>query len=359
MGPPPQLGHRRRSVPSGPHLRQGLAGDLHQQHAPVRQRRWAPRGTSAPRPPRSSPSSAIGSSPSARRRRPGSLNTPAGDPGFLSGCRHPGRAQAGDRLGAHQGARTRKDRGERGGQDTGEEAGEASRMEGMEYRIEHDTMGEVRVPASARWGAQTQRAIENFPISGEPLDRRLVHALALIKAEAARVNAALGVVDPPTAEAIAAAAEEVAAGTLGRPVPRRRVPDRLGHLHQHERQRGRGPPGGGAARAATSTPTTTSTPASPPTTCSPRAIHLAAAEAVADDLLPALAHLEAGAAGQGRRVRPGREVGPHPPHGRHAGDAGPGVRRLRRPGRRGGERLRSRCPGSGACRSAAPPSAPG
>ena len=53
-----------------------------------------------------------------------------------------------------------------------EEAGGPSRMAGMEYRIEHDTMGEVRVPASARWGAQTQRAIENFPISGQPLDRR-------------------------------------------------------------------------------------------------------------------------------------------------------------------------------------------
>ena len=58
-----------------------------------------------------------------------------------------------------------------------------------DYRVEHDSMGEVRVPAAAHWGAQTQRAVENFPISGLPIERALVHALAAIKAEAARVNA--------------------------------------------------------------------------------------------------------------------------------------------------------------------------
>src|SRR4051812_27463301 len=57
-----------------------------------------------------------------------------------------------------------------------------------EYRIEHDSMGEVRVPADARWGAQTQRAVENFPISGRPVDVRVIRALALIKREAAVVN---------------------------------------------------------------------------------------------------------------------------------------------------------------------------
>src|ERR1700710_2514398 len=72
------------------------------------------------------------------------------------------------------------------------------------FRIEHDSMGEVRVPADAHWGAQTQRAIENFPISGLPLPPALVRALALVKAEAARVN--------KVAPAIAEAAEEVAAG---------------------------------------------------------------------------------------------------------------------------------------------------
>ena len=50
------------------------------------------------------------------------------------------------------------------------------------YRVEHDSMGEVRVPADAQWGAQTQRAIENFPISGLPIEPALVRSLALIKA---------------------------------------------------------------------------------------------------------------------------------------------------------------------------------
>src|SRR5829696_4676760 len=81
------------------------------------------------------------------------------------------------------------------------------------FRVERDTMGEVKVPAWAHWGAQTQRAKENFPVSGLTLERRLVRALALIKAEAARVNAALGVVDAAAADAIAAAAEEVGDGT--------------------------------------------------------------------------------------------------------------------------------------------------
>jgi fumarate hydratase class II len=71
-------------------------------------------------------------------------------------------------------------------------------------RVEHDSMGEVRVPAAALWGAQTQRAVENFPISGRPLPAEVIHALGLIKAEAARVNK----VD----KAIADAAEEVVAG---------------------------------------------------------------------------------------------------------------------------------------------------
>ena len=83
------------------------------------------------------------------------------------------------------------------------------------YRIERDSMGEVRVPVTAKWGAQTQRAVENFPISGRPIDARLVRALALLKGEAARVNASLRdvpQVDKRVADAIVAAAEEVAEG---------------------------------------------------------------------------------------------------------------------------------------------------
>jgi fumarate hydratase class II len=79
-------------------------------------------------------------------------------------------------------------------------------------RLEHDSMGEVAVPASAKWGATTQRAVENFPISGQRMDPAVIRALGRIKAAAASVNAQLGVLDTDAAAAIRAAAEEVAAG---------------------------------------------------------------------------------------------------------------------------------------------------
>ncbi|MFI5802496.1 class II fumarate hydratase [Streptomyces sp. NPDC051561] len=81
-----------------------------------------------------------------------------------------------------------------------------------EYRIEHDSMGEVRVPAHAKWRAQTQRAVQNFPISGQRLERAHIEALARIKAAAAKVNAELGVLDKDLAGAVADAAGEVARG---------------------------------------------------------------------------------------------------------------------------------------------------
>ncbi|MBF4768405.1 class II fumarate hydratase [Nocardioides agariphilus] len=82
----------------------------------------------------------------------------------------------------------------------------------MSYRVEHDSMGEVRVPEEALWQAQTQRAVENFPISGQPLEPSLIHALALIKGAAARTNAALGTLTAEQADAIQQAAGEVAEG---------------------------------------------------------------------------------------------------------------------------------------------------
>jgi fumarate hydratase class II len=81
-----------------------------------------------------------------------------------------------------------------------------------QFRIEHDTMGEVRVPVDALWRAQTQRAVENFPISGRGLERTQIRALGLLKAATARVNERLGVLDADLAQAIAAAADEVADG---------------------------------------------------------------------------------------------------------------------------------------------------
>lgn len=80
-----------------------------------------------------------------------------------------------------------------------------------DFRIEHDTMGEVRVPAHALWKAQTQRAVENFPISGVPIDPALIAALGLIKGAAAQTNAQLGVLDERIATVITQAAATVAA----------------------------------------------------------------------------------------------------------------------------------------------------
>lgn len=81
-----------------------------------------------------------------------------------------------------------------------------------EFRIEHDSMGEVRVPAAAKWRAQTQRAVENFPISGRTLEDAHIAALGHIKAAAATVNAELGVLGEDLAGAITEAAREVADG---------------------------------------------------------------------------------------------------------------------------------------------------
>ncbi len=82
----------------------------------------------------------------------------------------------------------------------------------LEYRIEHDTMGEVRVPRSALYRAQTQRAVENFPISGSGLEPGQIVALAQIKRAAAIVNAELGILDAERSRAIVAAADQIVAG---------------------------------------------------------------------------------------------------------------------------------------------------
>jgi fumarate hydratase class II len=89
----------------------------------------------------------------------------------------------------------------------------------MEYRIEHDTMGDVKVPLNALYAAQTARAVENFPISGTTLERAHISALAQIKKAAALANASLGVLDKKIADAIAFAADEVISGKHGNEFP--------------------------------------------------------------------------------------------------------------------------------------------
>lgn len=84
----------------------------------------------------------------------------------------------------------------------------------MDYRIEHDTMGEVRVPANRCWGAQTQRSHENFPIGTEKIPQEIINAFAVLKKAAALANCKLGNLDARRANAIAAACDEILAGKL-------------------------------------------------------------------------------------------------------------------------------------------------
>ena len=92
-------------------------------------------------------------------------------------------------------------------------------MTDIEYRIEHDTMGEVRVPKDALYAAQTQRAVENFPISGDPLEPAQIVALARIKKAAALANKDLGTLDGAIADAIARAADRIIAGEFADQFP--------------------------------------------------------------------------------------------------------------------------------------------
>jgi fumarate hydratase, class II len=159
-----------------------------------------------------------------------------------------------------------------------------------EYRIERDTMGEVRVPAEALWRAQTQRAVENFPISGRGLEPANVRALAQIKGAAARVNAELGVLDTDIAEAIATAAAHVAGGGFDDQFPIDVFQTGSGtssNMNANEviatlaaRELGRDVHPNDHVNASQSS-----------NDVFPSSIHLAATHAVVHDLLPALRHL--------------------------------------------------------------------
>jgi fumarate hydratase, class II len=159
------------------------------------------------------------------------------------------------------------------------------------FRIEHDTMGEVRVPAEALWRAQTQRAVENFPISGRGLERAQIRALGLVKGAAARVNGKIGVLKPEVAEAIAAAADKVAAGEVD------------DHFPVDVFQTGSGTSSNMnaneviatlAARAGTEVHPNDHVNASQSSNdVFPTTIHLAATEALATDVVPALEYLAA------------------------------------------------------------------
>ena len=112
-----------------------------------------------------------------------------------------------------------------------------------ETRIEKDSLGEIEVPADALYGAQTMRAVHNFPVSGLRPYRAFVWSMAVIKQAAALVHMDLGLLDEERGQAIVQAAQEVIDGPLGRPVRGRSLPGRRRHQPQHEHQRGDRQPG--------------------------------------------------------------------------------------------------------------------
>jgi len=160
-----------------------------------------------------------------------------------------------------------------------------------EFRIEHDSMGEVRVPVDALWGAQTQRAVENFPISGRPVEPRLIRALALVKSEAAQVNAGLAAVpevDRRIANAIAIVADEVAGGAHGDEFPVDAFQTGSGtstNMNMNEVIACLASARLGATGAVHPNDHVNASQSS--NDVFPTAVHLAAAQAVTDELLPA------------------------------------------------------------------------
>src|SRR5699024_4114826 len=187
--------------------------------------------------------------------------------------------------------------------------GQTVAMAEQEYRVEHDTMGEVRVPANALYRAQTQRAVENFPVSGSGLERTQIRALGLLKSATARVNARFGVLDSETAEAIATAADEVADGKHD------------DHFPIDVFQTGSGTSSNMNANEVIATlagrtlgsdvhPNDHVNASQSSNDTFPTTIHVAATEAVVTDLVPALEHLastiEARAADWSEVVKSGR-----------------------------------------------------
>ena len=157
-------------------------------------------------------------------------------------------------------------------------------------RTERDSMGEVQVPVDALWRAQTQRAVENFPISGTTMEPGLIRALALVKAAAAVVNGELGVIEPQQAGAIAAAARTVASGEHDDHFPIDVFQTGSGtstNMNMNEVVASL------VVRDGTDVHPNDHVNASQSSNDTfPTAIHVAAALAVVDDLIPALATLE-------------------------------------------------------------------
>ena len=168
------------------------------------------------------------------------------------------------------------------------------------FRIERDSMGEMRVPADALWGASTQRAVENFPISGWRFPRRFIRALGLVKAAAAQANDALGLLAPDLARAIRAAADEVADGALDAHFPVDVFQTGSGtstNMNANEVIARRAAAAGVAVH-----PNDHVNMCQSSNDVIPTALHVAARGALDDDLVPALAALEMALADKARAL---------------------------------------------------------
>ena len=162
----------------------------------------------------------------------------------------------------------------------------------VDFRIERDTMGEVRVPAAALYQAQTQRAVENFPISGIPIDPALIAALGLIKGAAAQANASLGVITEERAAAIAQAAEAVASGAHNGEFPIDVFQTGSGtssNMNANEVIASLA----GQLLGETVHPNDHVNASQSSNDVFPSAIHIAATQSLVNDLVPALQHLQA------------------------------------------------------------------
>ncbi|GAA4914458.1 class II fumarate hydratase [Streptomonospora salina] len=159
------------------------------------------------------------------------------------------------------------------------------------FRVEHDSMGEVRVPAEAKWRAQTQRAVENFPISGQGIEHANIRALGHIKAAAAKVNAELGVIPAEFGTAIRDAALEVAEGEWNDEFPIDVFQTGSGtssNMNANEVVASVAAERSGAAVH----PNDHVNASQSSNDVYPSSLHIAAVAAVVDDLVPALRHLE-------------------------------------------------------------------
>ena len=182
------------------------------------------------------------------------------------------------------------------------------------YRTARDTMGEMQIPAEALWGATTQRAVENFPVSGQPVPPDVVHALAIVKWASATANEEDGVIDADLAKVIREAAEEVIAGQLDEHFPidtfqtgsgtstnmnvNEVIANRAKQLLGEDLESARVHPNDHVNASQSSNDTF------------PSAVHIAAARLVAEELVPALEHLAGGLRSRADdwadEVKPGR-----------------------------------------------------